>query len=338
MATQFAFVGFRHPHVRDMFTRCMERDDVEVVACCEPDEATRAELAKEGVVEITHASFQQMLEETQCEVVATGAVYAHRANFVEQALAAGRHVISDKPLCVSLDELDRIEALAANHDRKVGVMLDMRDHPIFLGLRKLIQDGAIGEVRSLSFDGQHPLLRGKRPNWYFEKGMHGGTLNDIAVHAIDLIPWATGLAIAKIHAARCWSARTPDAPHFEECGQAMLELSNGAGLVCDVSYLTPDSFAYQFPHYWRFCVWGDLGAIVTSLNDDCLSVYREGDTNVQSVAPPAGRPGGYLDSFLREIRGETDLHLSCADAIASSRTCLQIQHAADQGKAHVSLP
>jgi len=308
----------------------MERDDVDVVACCEPDEQTRADLAAEGVVEITHQDFDQLLSDTACDVVATGAVYAERSSFVERALAAGKHVISDKPLCVSLDELDRIEALASKHDRKVGVMLDMRDHPIFFGLRKLILDGAIGEVRAMSFDGQHPLLRGKRPSWYFEDGMHGGTLNDIAVHAIDLIPWATGLEIAKVNAARCWSARTPDAPDFAECGQAMLELSNGAGVVCDVSYLTPDSFAYQFPHYWRFCVWGDRGVVVTSLNDKGLNLFCDGETEVRIVEASEGRPGGYLDSFLKEIRGESDLHLTCAEALASTRVCLQVQQAADQ--------
>jgi len=30
---------------------------------------------------------------------------------------------------------------------------------------------------------------GTRPAWYFEPGMHGGTLNDIAIHALDFIPW-----------------------------------------------------------------------------------------------------------------------------------------------------
>ena len=77
-----------------------------------------------------------------------------------------------------------------------------------------------------------------------------------------MIPWATGLRLRSIVAARCWNARLPQHPHFRECGQALLELENGAGVVCDVSYLSPDSFGYVMPLYWRFTIWGDDGVLV----------------------------------------------------------------------------
>jgi hypothetical protein len=49
-------------------------------------------------------------------------------------------------------------------------------------------------------------------------------------------------------------------------------------------------------------------------------------------------PGGYLDSFLDEIRGRTDgLHLSGAQALAAARRALTIQDAADRGVGHVRL-
>lgn len=57
----------------------------------------------------------------------------------------------------------------------------MRDSGNALALREVVRSGRIGEIQTMSFAGQHPLLRGERPNWYFEPGMHGGTLNDIAV-------------------------------------------------------------------------------------------------------------------------------------------------------------
>ncbi|MDP6442986.1 MAG: Gfo/Idh/MocA family oxidoreductase [Pirellulaceae bacterium] len=337
MPARFAFVGFRHPHVRDMFQRCQQRDDIDVVACCEQHAATRDELASEGAVAITHEDYATLLDEVECDVVAVGDVYAYRAGLIEQALRAGKHVISDKPLCISLDELDRIESAAAASGKVVGMMLDMRDLPTYLGIRQQLQEGAIGELRAMSFDGQHPLLRGKRPGWYFEDGLHGGTLNDIAIHAIDMIPWATGHEISTVVGARCWNARVAECPSFRECGQAMLTLANGAGIICDVSYLTPDSFAYAFPHYWRFCLWGDAGTLVASLNDSRLTLYRDGETDAVQIELPAGNPGGYLNAFLAETRGETDLPLTSADALKATRTTLLIQQAADQGRGNVEL-
>ena len=337
MSTRFAFVGFRHPHIFDMFRRCREHAQIEVDACCEEDAATAAQLTDAGEVHVTHHDYASLLAGVECDVVAVGDCYGRRAEILTTALAAGKHVIGDKPLCISLAELDRIEAAASAADRVIGCMLDMRDLPVYLGLRQLLQAGEIGEVHAVSFDGQHPLLFGQRPMWYFEPGMHGGVLNDIAVHAVDFIPWATGQRIDAVVAARGWNASLPQHPQFQQCGQAMFRLANGAGVVCDVSYLTPDSFAYEMPLYWRFTFWGSQGVLEATANSQGITVYKNGETQPRLAPLPTGRPGGYLDSFLREISGERDdLHLSSADVLTAARTALLLQRVADDG--HICRP
>ena len=329
MTVRFAFAGLRHPHIFDMLRRCHACDEIEVVACCEEDAATREALPTGLEVEVTHDDFASMLDQVECDVVAIGDVYARRGGLMIQALAADKHVIGDKPLCTSLAELEQVEDLAAQKGRVVGCMLDMRDLPVFLGIRELLTAGEIGDVHAMSFAGQHPLLYGSRASWYFEEGMHGGVLNDIAVHAVDFIPWATGLAIERIVGARCWNATVPAHPHFQQCGQAMLTLENGAGVIGDVSYLTPDSFAYDFPHYWRTTIWGADGVIEAGVNSRTLSLYRNGESQARQLELPPGRPGGYLDAFLRELGGERSLHLSSSEALAAARISLLLQEAAD---------
>lgn len=331
MTTRFAFIGFRHGHILDMYRRCRDRSDVQIVAACEEDAATREQLAQAGEVQITHASRSQLLAEDGFDVVAVGDTYGRRAAIIEAALQAGKHVISDKPLCISLDDLDRIEHMARTANRLVGCMLDMRDLAVYLGIRDLIAAGRIGEVHAISFEGQHPLLYGRRPMWYFEPGQHGGVLNDIIVHAVDFIPWATGRKWQSVVGARCWNATVPQHPHFNQCGQALLTLDNGAGVICDVSYLTPDSFAYEFPLYWRFTVWGSGGVIEAAVNSKTIALYENGRREVEQVALPAARPGEYLASFLREIRGDTSgLHLTSAAALEAARVALLVQQAADE--------
>ena len=330
MAMRFAFVGFRHNHVMDMFARCQERTEIDVVACCEEDASTRDALAAGDNVRITHSNFAQLLETTECDVVAVGDCYGRRGELAIAALEAGRHVISDKPLCISLPELDEIERLASERKLTVGCMLDSRDLPVFAGIREQLQAGVIGEVRTISFDGQHPLMFGKRPDWYFEPGMHGGTLNDIAIHAIDLIPWATGFGWQSIVGARCWNGRLPQFPHFQECGQAILTLENGAGVMGDVSYLSPDSFAYQMPLYWRFTLWGDGGVLEAAINRSTITLYRDGEVEPREIALPAGRPGGYLDAFLADVAGKPEEHaLTSADVLRAARISLKLQQIAN---------
>ena len=321
-----------------MYQRCRESDQIEIVACCEEDAETRASLVERDDLEITHDSYATMLAGVECDVVAVGDCYGRRAELLFAALEAGRQVISDKPICISIAELDAIEAAARKQQRVVGCMLDMRDLPIYLGLRQQIQDGVIGEVQAISFNGQHPLNYGKRPMWYFEPGMHGGVLNDIGVHAIDFIPWATGQAIKTIVAARGWNATAPQHPEFQQCGQGMFTLANGAGVICDVSYLTPDSIGYQMPLYWRFTIWGTRGVLEATYNSKTITVYKNGEPAAREVEPPAGKPGAYLESFLREIAGETEgLHLSSKDVLKAARITLQLQEAADKGGRDVEV-
>ena len=75
MSVRFAFVGFRHPHINDMYQRCCERQDIDVVACCEEDATTRNELAAAGSVVISHDDFGAMLREVDCDVIAVGETF-----------------------------------------------------------------------------------------------------------------------------------------------------------------------------------------------------------------------------------------------------------------------
>ena len=53
-----------------------------------------------------------MLDEVDCDIVATGTYFAGRGPVLIDALTRGKHVIGDKPLCTKMADLDRIEALA----------------------------------------------------------------------------------------------------------------------------------------------------------------------------------------------------------------------------------
>lgn len=338
MTIKVAFLGFRHPHIFDVYHRCCDRDDLEVVACCEEDSATREQLAADGNVQITHMCSEKMLSAIDCDFVAIGDCFGRRGKLAIQALEAGRHVLVDKPLCTSLEELDQIERLAKENQRVVGCMLDMRDLAVYLGLRDAIRSGSIGEIRAINFGGQHPLRFGSRPDWYYEPGMHGGTLNDIGIHAFDMIPWTTGLQFQQVVAARCWNGRLPQFPQFQECGQALLQLGNGAGVSCDVSYLSPDSFAFDIPLYWRFTFWGEDGVLEAGVTSKSLTLFRNGANEPEQIALPVPQPGGYLDAFLQEIAGETEgLHLSSAEVFRSSRVSLMVQSAADQKRSRMDL-
>ena len=332
---RLAFLGFRHGHVMGLYNAAKKHPRVTVVAACEEDPATAASLKSAGSVELTHSSYDDVYKSSEVDAVAVGDYFARRGSIILDALTRGKHVIADKPITTSLADIDRMQQIASAKRLSIGCLLDLRDHGNFLTMRRLIREGQIGTVHTITFTAQHPLLLGKRPGWYFEPGKHGGTINDIGIHAIDLIPWLTGRRIVEVAAARGWNARVPQFPQFQDAGQVMLKLDNGGGVLGDVSYLTPDGVAYGASQYWRVTVHGDAGSVETSYNVKSVELAID---KVQSIVSDPGNPTGCLDAFLDEIEGKPRPDaLKTSDVLDASRRTLLIQQAADQNRANVPL-
>jgi len=335
---RLAFAGFRHSHIFSLYRQAKEMDEIEIVAACEEDEAAREAIGSEGRVQITHTDIDTMLSEVDCDAVAVGDYYGKRGSIIIKALLSGRHVISDKPICTSLEELDRIEEICGASGLKVGCMLDMRDMAQFIGVRNLVRQGTIGEVHAINFGGQHPLMFGTRPMWYFEPGKHGGTINDIGVHAFDLIPWITGMRFSVINAARSWNAFARDYPHFKDAGQMMLTMENGCGVLGDVSYFSPDSLGYSLPFYWRMTFFGRRGIIETSCTARNITLALDTETSVRYVELPDPNPAGYLRSFMADVAGDAGSDtLTTRSVLNASRIALTVQKAGDDGLRELEL-
>ncbi|MEO6435614.1 MAG: Gfo/Idh/MocA family oxidoreductase [Tepidisphaeraceae bacterium] len=336
---KLAFFGFRHGHVMGLYKSALAHPRVQVVAAVEEDATTAASLRASGAVELTHDRFDDdIFDNIDFDAVAVGDYFSRRGEIAIRALEAGKHVIADKPICTILLELEKIEQVAKSKGRAVGCLLDLRDHGPFITMRRLIRGGAIGTVHTVNVAAQHPLLLGKRPAWYLEPGKQGGTINDIAVHAIDLIPGLTGRRIIECVAARAWNARLPQFPHFQDAAQIMLKLDNGGGVLGDFSYLAADGVAYAAEQYWRVTCHGDGGVMETSYNAKTVSLAKSADASPQSIPAESGDPTGCLDAFLDEIAGSPhDGALTTRDVLSASRQVLHIQQAADEGRSNVAL-
>lgn len=294
MKLKIAVIGFRHGHIYDIVYKTKNHPDIELVAACEEDEQTRRFIEEKQIVKITHTNNLSLLDSVECDIIAIGDCYGKRGRIAIEALKRGRHIISDKPLCTRISEIKDIAKIAFEKNLKVGCQLNMRDTAQFIGLRNLIKSGSLGEIYSIIFTGHHPLMIDKRPSWYFEPDMHGGTINDIGIHAIDYIGWATGMHFTKINAARSWNAFAKKYPHFKDGGQMMLTMENGCGVLGDVSYFMPDSFGYSLDFYWRFIVYGTGGIAQTSAVAKEILFAKAGEKQIRTIPLPQPDDGGYL--------------------------------------------
>ena len=329
MSLKLAFVGFRHPHIMPLYEAARDNSGVSIVGACEEDADTREKLIAGGWVEVTHSCFSKMLEEVECDAVAVGDYFGRRGYLAIQALKAGKHVIADKPLCTSLEELSQIKELAEQKRLKVGCMFTMRDTATYQTMRRLLNDGLIGEPHSIIITGMHPLNIGSRPQWFFMPGCHGGTIIDIGVHVFDVAAWLSGHAISEIVSARSWNGKAKDYPWFEDCAQFMLKLDNGCGVFADVSYLAPSKLGYSVKQYWRCTIAGDKGIIESQNGDPNVMLVTDGDAEPQMIPAEFTEHEDYLEDFLADINAkEAACHSDTADVLEKHRLALEAQAAA----------
>jgi predicted dehydrogenase len=241
-------------------------------------------------------------------------------------LQAGKHVISDKPICTKRSELEEIQKLTQEKGVKVMCMLDLRYQISTKTVQNLLSSGEFGEVKNISFTGQHCIDYAHRPAWYFEDGMHGGTINDLAIHGMDLVLYLTDLKLKKIHAARCWNSYAYKNPKFKDCAMFMAELENGAGLIADVSYSAP-SQVFSMPTYWDFKLWCEKGLIHFNATKAQVIIYKDGEGQpiVLSEEMPVG---DYLTDLMNEIK--TNKTQKTDSVLMATSQTLSLQEYADQ--------
>ncbi len=327
-----AVCGFRHMHMCQIVSLVQEHPRLELAAVAESDpESCRAELER-AEVEVTHRSIDAMLDDADCDIVALADVFAARGAQAIKALKAGKHVVSDKPLCTSLAECDEIIRLSREKKRSVIVQLTMRYEAEWYTARRALLDGMVGEVATVAVFGRHCLNYNEgRPAWYFEPGLQGGTLNDLAVHAIDGLEWMTGLRIDEIVAARAWNQELADVPSFQDSAQAMLRLDNGAGVIMDCSYKAPKGHSEP----WLLQFHGPKGELTVSCPGKVsVRLRKEPARDLELVEAPTT----YIDDLVNEIEGSgASQVLTTEDSLRASRTSLLIQKAADEGRAHLRV-
>lgn len=137
-------------------------------------------------------SFEAILADQEVDMVSIASYDDHHHAQVCAALAAGKHVFVEKPLCRTPEELAEIHRIWATGDRLVlRSNLVLRAAEIYLWLKRQIEQGVLGEV--YAFDGDylygrlHKITDGWRKDVDNYSAMQGG-----GVHMIDLMLWLTG--------------------------------------------------------------------------------------------------------------------------------------------------
>ena len=153
---------------------------VQVVAACDPVAERRAWAEKEHGVPRTFASAEDLLGYDGWDVAVVCTPSEVRTGAVAALAAAGKHIMTEKPLAPTLTEARRLVARCEDAGVRLAVNQNFRDHYAFGIAARLIADGEIGAVRGVC---QLDLMFRQDQGWRIEQPRHA--LSVMGVHWLD---------------------------------------------------------------------------------------------------------------------------------------------------------
>lgn len=235
---------------------------------------------------------RQILDDPSIDVVVIAAEGADRASLAVEAMRAGKDVVSDKPGCIALDELELLRRTVAETGRIWSVFFSERFRiPSVVRAKALIDEGAIGQVVHYSALGPQRLYLNPRPDWFFDPSRTGGILADLMPHQFDNFIYLTGASGITIDASSVGNFGVPEQPDFDDFGEA--------------------TFGTEWLRGYARVDWATPAALPLNPGDGRITVMgTKGYIELRKFVDPAGRPGANHLILVNDTRCE---YIDCAD-------------------------
>ena len=185
-------------------------------------------------------SLDQILDDTEVQLVAAAAIPNLRGALGGQVMEAGKDYFTDKTPFTTSGQLEDAKSAVARTGRKYACYFSERLHvESAMYATDLVAQGAIGKVVQVIGFGPHRLNAPSRPDWFFKKEQYGGILCDIGSHQFEQFLTFTGATDASVTNAAVGNYANPAYPELEDFGEANLLGDNGATNYIRVDWLTP---------------------------------------------------------------------------------------------------
>lgn len=305
--------------------------DCEVVALCDIDPARlRAVGERQGVRRLTTEP-RELIEDPGIDVVSVASYDDAHYKQVSGALAQGKHVFAEKPLCLHEHEAREVAAqMAARPDLRVSSNLPLRLSPRFRALRDLVAHGGLGELVHLEGDYLYGRVHKLTDGWRGELPYYSAILGG-AVHMVDLLLWLVpGHQVVEVTATGNGVATRGS--KFRHASFVLLTLRFAGDLVAKVT----TNLGAVGPHFHGVAVYGTDGTWVNGLPHGRL-YRRAGDDGEFAEQPvtapyPGAAKGDLIHSFVQAILGRGRAEVTDDDVLATMAVCFAAERSLREGR------
>jgi predicted dehydrogenase len=155
-----------------------------LLAVASRSQETADAYAKEKKISRAYGSYEALLADPEIDVIYNPLPNHLHAEWTIKAVEAGKHVLCEKPLALSVAEVDAIHAAAHKHGRVVAEAFMYRHHPQTLKVQELVRSGSIGSLKlirgSFSF-----ILSREEDIRLLDPAMGGGSIWDVGCYPIS---------------------------------------------------------------------------------------------------------------------------------------------------------
>lgn len=200
-----------------------------------------------------YSDYHFMLERDDIDIINICTPSGLHAEMAINAMRAGKHVIVEKPMALSLQDADRMIATSKSEGVKLCVVLQNRFNPPIQDLRRVVNEGKLGRLLL-----GNATIRWYRPQEYYEDGWHGtwamdgGALMNQSIHHIDALQWMMG----SVESVFSYSATLAHKMEAEDIGLAVIRFENGGLGIVEGSTVT-----YPQNLEGSIAVFGDHGSV-----------------------------------------------------------------------------
>ncbi len=264
----------------------MVPDAAEAVAVASPTPGHAAALAERYGIPRVFTDYREMLKERDIEMVTIAAPNALHAQMALDCGRAGKHIVCEKPLAVTIEQGEEMLAGAKAH----GVLLMYAEElfftPKYVKAKEMADQGAFGNVYLVKQSEKH---FGPHSDWFWDVDRSGGgVFMDMGCHGIAFCYWFLGRP--KIESVFCHMATHVhrDKTRGEDDSICILEFAGGAkGLV-------ENSWARRGGMDDRIEVYGDAGVSYGNLHmGNALPTYSENGYGYAVEKAPSTRGWSY---------------------------------------------
>lgn len=274
-----------HDHVWGELRHWAELPNVELVAAGDVNEELRNKIQREFGVPRVYASWQEMLEKEDLDIVQAASENAVAADIVEACAARGIHVVSEKPMSATLEQANRMVRAAQQNHTVVMINWPTAWSPAIQEMERRILAGEIGPLTYFKQRSAHngPKEIGCSPyfwKWLYDEELNGaGALMDYCCYSADMCARFMGLP-QKVTGFR--GVFVKDYPVPDDNAIILMKYARAFGVAeaswtQKVPYATPNPVAY-----------GVEGSIAVSGNS--VIIQRAGKEAQTVEAPPTQAP------------------------------------------------